>query len=60
MIDHSFHTTRWSLVSQLRASGDELSYRVALGELCQRSWFPIYAYARRTRKMPHRAFLSIC
>jgi RNA polymerase sigma-70 factor (ECF subfamily) len=46
--DHSFHTTRWSLVSQLRAVGDESGCRVALGELCQRSWFPIYAFVRRT------------
>jgi DNA-directed RNA polymerase specialized sigma24 family protein len=48
MTDHSFHTTRWSLVSQLRDGGDESAARVALGELCQRCWFPIYAFVRRT------------
>lgn len=46
--DHIFHTTRWSLVSQLRAGGDDSRARVALGELCQRNWFPIYAFVRRT------------
>ncbi|GEP42767.1 RNA polymerase sigma factor [Brevifollis gellanilyticus] len=45
--DHSFDTTRWSLVSQLRAGGDEAAAQVALGELCQRCWFPIYAFVRR-------------
>jgi DNA-directed RNA polymerase specialized sigma24 family protein len=48
MADHSFHTTHWSLVSQLRAGGDESAALVALGELCQRCWFPIYAFVRRT------------
>jgi DNA-directed RNA polymerase specialized sigma24 family protein len=48
MTDHSFHTTRWSLVSQLRVGGDATGARVALGELCQRCWFPIYAFVRRT------------
>ncbi len=44
---HSFHTTRWSLVSQLRAGRDDSAARVALGELCQQCWFPIYAFVRR-------------
>lgn len=44
---HSFQTTRWSLVSQLRRVGDEPAARAALAELCQQSWFPIYAYVRR-------------
>jgi hypothetical protein len=48
MTDHSFHTTRWSLVSQLRVGGDATGARVALGELCQLCWFPIYAFVRRT------------
>lgn len=45
---HSFHTTRWSLVSRLRPGGDTSGARVALGELCQRCWFPIYAFVRRS------------
>jgi len=47
--DHSFHTTRWSLVSQLRAGeADESGARRALAELCSRNWFPVYAFIRRT------------
>lgn len=45
---HSFHTTRWSLVSQLRAESDAAAAGQALAELCQRCWFPIYAYVRRS------------
>lgn len=47
--DHNFHTTRWSLVSQLRVGGaDESAASVALSELCSRNWFPVYAFIRRT------------
>ena len=44
---HHFDTTRWSLVSQLRAGDDTSAAQVALAELCQRCWFPIYAFVRR-------------
>ena len=47
MTDHSFHTTRWSLVSRMRDEQDSAAARVALGDLCQRCWFPIYAFVRR-------------
>ncbi len=45
--EHSFHTTRWSLVSRLRTQDDESAARVALSELCSRNWFPVYAFIRR-------------
>lgn len=42
-----FDTTQWSLVA--RAAGDQnrSESREALATLCQRYWFPLYAYARR-------------
>ncbi|MGV3659286.1 MAG: RNA polymerase sigma factor [Prosthecobacter sp.] len=52
---HSFHTTRWSLVSRLRPGSDASGARAALGELCQRCWFPIYAYVRRSGQMAQDA-----
>ena len=39
-----FLTTRWTMVS---AAGSENS-SLALEELCQAYWFPLYAYVRRT------------
>lgn len=45
---HSFHTTRWSLVARLQAESDGSGVREALGELCGRCWFPIYAFVRRS------------
>lgn len=44
--DARFHTTRWTLVAAAGA-GDRAEARRALGELCQRYWFPLYAYLRR-------------
>lgn len=38
-----FSTTRWSLV--VEACGDEGG--VALGELCERYWYPLYWFVRR-------------
>lgn len=41
-----FATTRWTVV--LRAGHpDDAHARVALAELCQTYWYPLYAYARR-------------
>ena len=40
-----FHTTRWSVVA--RAGGDGDSARAALTELCERYWYPVYAFVRR-------------
>ena len=38
----AFHTTRWSVVIAASKDGDD-----ALAELCQRYWYPLYAFARR-------------
>ena len=45
MTDH-FQTTQWSLVIQAgcHSSADA---RQALETLCERYWYPIYAYVRR-------------
>ncbi|MCE9525784.1 MAG: sigma-70 family RNA polymerase sigma factor [Planctomycetales bacterium] len=43
---HEFATTHWSLVvSAGKPEGEEA--REALSSLCQRYWFPLYAYVRR-------------
>lgn len=40
-----FATTRWTLVQ--RAVGDTLEARVALGELCEAYWHPVFRFLRR-------------
>lgn len=40
-----FHSTRWSLVFQ--AHVDEPAGRLALQQLCETYWFPVYAFFRR-------------
>jgi DNA-directed RNA polymerase specialized sigma24 family protein len=47
-MDHSFHTTRWSLLSQVRSCEDSGEANRALAELCQMNWFPVYAFVRRS------------
>ena len=47
----SFPPTRWSLVTRSQSAGQEVA-AVALEELCQRYWYPIFAYLRR---MGHNA-----
>jgi RNA polymerase sigma factor (sigma-70 family) len=42
---HSFHTTRWSLVA--RAGGQGEASRQALGDLLGAYWPPLYAWLRR-------------
>lgn len=50
----SFQTTHWSMVR--RATGnDDAAARVALAALCERCWYPIYAFFRRSGKSPHDA-----
>ena len=46
--DYQFHTTRWSLISKMRSEDDSENARTALAELCQRNWFPVYGFVRRT------------
>jgi RNA polymerase sigma factor (sigma-70 family) len=44
--DPQFHTTHWSLIVAAATEGGEPA-RVALEELCQAYWYPIYAFIRR-------------
>lgn len=48
----SFPETRWSVILDARAKGDELRSRRALGEVCSSYWKPIYAYARTLGNSP--------
>lgn len=45
-----FPQTRWSIV--LRATPDDHAGLEALGELCSRYWYPLYAFARRSGNPP--------
>jgi DNA-directed RNA polymerase specialized sigma24 family protein len=51
---HSFQTTRWSLVRSIR-DDDESVAMVALEQLCNSYWYPIYAFIRRSGRSPHDA-----
>lgn len=48
-----FATTQWSLV--LRANRDSDSSTAALATLCERYWFPLYAFVRRRGVSVHEA-----
>lgn len=48
-----FATTQWSLV--LRANRSSESSTVALQTLCERYWYPLYAYVRRRGVASHAA-----
>ena len=48
-----FATTQWSLV--LRANRSSESSTAALQTLCQRYWYPLYAYVRRRGVAAHEA-----
>lgn len=48
-----FATTQWSLV--LRANRSSDSSTAALQTLCQRYWYPLYAYVRRRGVAAHEA-----
>lgn len=45
--DSRFHTTRWSRVLSARDARDPEA-RLALGELCEAYWQPLYAFLRRS------------
>ena len=50
----NFSATQWSLV--LRAADEARpGAEEALTELCQRYWYPLYAYGRRPGKSSHDA-----
>jgi RNA polymerase sigma-70 factor (ECF subfamily) len=48
-----FRTTRWSVVLDAGAGGEES--RHALATLCENYWYPLYAYARRRGADPDDA-----
>ena len=51
---YAFHTTHWSVV--LAAGEDESTKaEMALAELCQAYWYPLYAYVRRQGYPQHDA-----
>ena len=49
---NSFPETRWSLILDARAKGDEPKARRALEEVCSSYWKPLYAYARMRGNSP--------
>jgi len=44
--DSEFPTTRWTLIQLLQGT-DEVQSLQALNEICERYWYPIYAFLRR-------------
>jgi RNA polymerase sigma-70 factor (ECF subfamily) len=52
--DFTFPTTRWTLVQLVQGGPPEEAAR-ALESICQRYWYPIYAYLRRKGYPPHDA-----
>lgn len=50
----AFRTTRWSVVARAAAPTHPLA-AVALAEMCQAYWPPLYAFARRLGRSPHDA-----
>jgi RNA polymerase sigma-70 factor (ECF subfamily) len=50
----TFDTTQWSLVLRAR-DGSDASSEAALAGLCQRYWYPLYAFVRRSGKPPEEA-----
>lgn len=47
-VPRSFATTQWSLVLCAGKGGETESAQHALAELCERYWYPVYAYVRRS------------
>jgi RNA polymerase sigma-70 factor (ECF subfamily) len=52
---YEFNTTEWSLVLAAGDGAVSARGREALGELCRRYWFPLYAYIRRRVANVHDA-----
>lgn len=49
----AFHTTRWTMV--MRARGDAPEARVALGDLCEAYWTPVYRFLHREGRDPDQS-----
>src|ERR1700709_1205814 len=47
----SFQTTRWSLVRSVK-DGNEAAAMIALEQLCNSYWYPIYAFIRPSGRSP--------
>ena len=45
MPDPRFHTTQWTLV--FSAAADDAEAGSALNALCEKYWYPVYAFIRR-------------
>ena len=54
MTAKQFQSTQWSVVRQA-ARADDAAARAALVSLCERYWYPIYAFLRRKGVAPERA-----
>ena len=52
--DGFFPPTQWTLVRAVQ-SGDPADAEEAMSQICQRYWYPIYAYLRRSRHSAHDA-----
>jgi len=50
----SFATTQWTVVLAAAGAGSSAANR-ALAQLCQRYWYPLYAYVRRSGHATHEA-----
>lgn len=51
--DARFTSTHWSVI--LEAQGTGPAAESAIAQLCQKYWYPIYAFLRRKGKSPHDA-----
>jgi RNA polymerase sigma factor (sigma-70 family) len=49
-----FPVTRWTLVRAVQ-DGDPATVEQAMAQICERYWYPIYAYLRRSGKAAHDA-----
>lgn len=50
-----FVTTRWSMVLHARNDGNSTETHLALAELCEAYWLPLYAFIRRQTPDVHEA-----
>ena len=51
--DARFSATHWSVIVEAKGSGS--AAEEALAQLCQKYWYPIYAFLRRKPNTPHDA-----
>jgi len=50
-----FPTTCWTAVVSLKNAGSDKSMNMAMSNLCETYWFPLYAFARHRGKSSHDA-----